>query len=1044
MNTFSLVQKTMTRMLLLGCLLPLALAGQSGQVAIPRIEAMPNQPAPYNLLDWKTVALEYDEMIYDTELTGQYLPLCFVEPSGVNYPLNPTFRLHTYVGTFSPFGNEAINVLPSLVGATLVGQNKQNQFGRNWVRMSQNFYNKVNGENIYLNAPSTSSGNDWWYDMMPNVYFYQLYDLYPDAGGEADLQLVSIADKMLEAIKAMGGGATPWAVPYLNYRAWSFTEMTPNTQGVPEPEAAGAFAWLLYQAWNITGNEAYLQGAEWALDFLDDWPSNPSYELQLPYGTLTAARMNGELGTDYDVEKMINWSFDRGPLRGWGTIVGNWNNFDVSGLVGEANDNGDDYAFQLNGIQQAAALVPAVRYDKRFARAIGKWVLNLANATRLFYPGFLPAFLQDGSEWSMANDPQQVIGYEALRETWNGLSPFSTGDAVGGDWAATNLSLYSTGSIGYLGAIVEPTEVSRILQLDVLKTDFFAAAAYPTYLYYNPYGQTETITLALGNEPVDVYDALTETFLAQNVSGDLSVSLLADAARMLVICPAGGEITYEENKLLINGVVVDYQQSAQAYSAAPRFRGLAAEDSPLAVSTSTTIYATVEDTDSEELNYTWSATAGTLAGNGESVVYTAPTDEGTADIQCVVVDEAGNQDTAFLALPIVPEINLAPEIITLEKSTPFALPQSSVTLNCVVTDEAPESLTFSWSAVNGTITGNGATVNWEAPAVEGIFDIEVTVTDEEEQSATATTNVLVRNFVATEGEIIAHYPFTGNTLDVSGNELHGQNNGALLTTDLLGSSNNAYYFNGGSQHIAVENMPVLNVEEAITVSGWFRMDALLEREAFIVSHGSWQNRWKVSITPQQQLRWTVNTLSGTRDVDIQEPLAIDEFYHFTATYDGVYLAVYLNGALAAYQASDGLIRTTTFPLLIGQMLPGQPEYNFKGVIDEVKIYDHALTPTEVNTLYQGGVTSTVEPQILTEEKLEVYPNPVKNVLHLHWAAASNQIGHIEVFDVLGQSIHHRITTSDTEKIAVEYWPEGHYYLIWTTPLGRSGSTVIKI
>ena len=1039
-----LVQNMMKQILWLVCLLPLALAGQSGQVAIPRIEAMPNQPAPYNLLDWKTVALEYDEMIYDTELTGQYLPLCSVQPSGVNYPLSPTFRLHTYVGTFSPLGNEAINVLPSLVGATLVGQNKQNQFGRNWVRMSQDFYNKANGENLYLNAPSTSSGNDWWYDMMPNVYFYQLYDLYPEMGGEADLQLITIADKMLEAIKTMGGSATPWAVPYLNYRAWNFTEMTPNAQGVPEPEAAGAFAWLLYQAWKVTGNEAYLQGAEWALDFLEDWSSNPSYELQLPYGTLTAARMNGELGTDYDVEKMMNWSFDRGPLRGWGTIVGNWNGFDVSGLVGEANDNGNDYAFQLNGVQQAAALVPAVRYDKRFARAIGKWVLNLANATRLFYPGFLPSFLQDASEWSMANDPQQVIGYEALRENWNGQSPFSTGDALGGGWAATNLSLYSTGSIGYLGAMIEPTEVQRILQLDLLKTDFFAAAAYPTYLYYNPYGQTETITLALGDDPVDVYDALTETFVAQNVSGDLSVSLLADAARMLVICPAGGEITYDENKMLIDGVVVDYQQTAQAYTAAPRFRGLAAEDSPVAVSTSTTIYATVQDIDSDALSYTWSATAGTFMDNGASIIYTAPGNEGVVDIQCIVADEAGNLDTAMLVLPIVPEINLAPEIITIEKSAPYTIPQGTITFNCVAMDEAPQSLSYSWSASSGIISGNGATASWDAPAGEGVIEIEVVVTDEQGQSTTATTEILVRNFVSTGGEIIAHYPFTGNALDVSGNELHGQNNGALLTNDLLGASNNAYYFNGGSQHIAVENRPILNVQEAITVSGWLEMNALLEREAFVVSHGSWQNRWKISITPQQQLRWTVNTLNGTRDLDIQQPLAIDEFYHFTATYDGEYLALYLNGELAAYRAFSGLIRTTTFPLLIGQMLPGQPEYNFKGVIDEVKILDHALTPTEVNTLYQGGVTPSNEPLALMEEKLLIYPNPVENALYLHWATARNQEGHIEVFDLLGRSVHRQETTSDTEQIEVGNWPEGHYHLIWSSPLGRSVSTVIKI
>ncbi len=114
--------------------------------------------------------------------------------------------------------------------------------------------------------------------------------------------------------------------------------------------------------------------AEWSMEYLVNLNSNPSYELQLPYGAYAAAKMNAELGTEYNIEKLLFWVFNRGPLRGWGTIVGTWNTFDVSGLVGEANDGGNDYAFQLNGVQQAGALVPLVRYDKRFAQ--NRWQVD--------------------------------------------------------------------------------------------------------------------------------------------------------------------------------------------------------------------------------------------------------------------------------------------------------------------------------------------------------------------------------------------------------------------------------------------------------------------------------------------------------------------------------------------------------------------------------------------------------------------------------------------------------------------------------------------
>ena len=444
-----------------------ALNAQAGQISIPRIDLMSDSPSPYNMRDWKSVATKYDSFVYNINKVGQYLPFVSIQSSGINYPQSEKFSLHTYVGTFSLNGNEAINVLPSLVGASLVGLDKTNQFGKNWVKMSYDFFNKANGENIYLNNAGASSGQDWWYDIMPNIYFYQLYDLYPNLGSEADFQFKTIANTFSKAIRGMGGSEIPWKKAFMNYRAWQFKTMQANESSVPEPEAAGSMAWVLYNAYNKTQNKEYLKASEWAMEFLNEWPTNPSYELQLPYGVYTAARMNAELNTNYDIVKMVNWCFDKGLLRGWGAIKGSWGGLNVSGLIGEANDNGDDYAFQMNGLHQAAMLVPMIRYDKRFAKAIGKWVLNLANANRLYYPGFLPSGNQDASAWSSQYDADQVIGYEALRQVYQGKSPYSTGDALKGGWAATNLALYGTSSIGYLGSIIEKTNIQKVLKITI-------------------------------------------------------------------------------------------------------------------------------------------------------------------------------------------------------------------------------------------------------------------------------------------------------------------------------------------------------------------------------------------------------------------------------------------------------------------------------------------------------------------------------------------------------------------------------------------------
>ncbi|MBF8248919.1 MAG: hypothetical protein HW374_1719, partial [Bacteroidetes bacterium] len=308
--------------------------GFGQQIAISRVEQMPNKPSPYLMRNWKEVAWGFDSLAFDFNRTGLYLPIGGMNNATVNYPSHPSFRLHTVVGTTDPSSAEAITSLPAVVGASLAGIDKSNQQGTNWALMCEEWFNKKNGTNLYLNHPDAVTGSDWWYETMPNVFFFQLYNLYPSTG-DFRTQFTSIADGWLAAVQGMGGSTTPWRLPNLNHRAWNFATQTPNDDDVKEPEAAGAIAWLLYHAYIESGREQYRVGSELALEFLNGLSTNPSYEIQMPYGAYVAARMNAELGTEYDITKMLNWCFDIGPLRSWGAMVGNWGGYDCSGLIGE-------------------------------------------------------------------------------------------------------------------------------------------------------------------------------------------------------------------------------------------------------------------------------------------------------------------------------------------------------------------------------------------------------------------------------------------------------------------------------------------------------------------------------------------------------------------------------------------------------------------------------------------------------------------------------------------------------------------------------------
>jgi hypothetical protein len=970
------------------------------QIDIPRVEMMPNMPSPYSMRNWKQVARGYDSLTFDLNASGQHLPLSWIYSNTVNYQNHESFGIDSYVGWFSSGSGEAINVLAAVVGASLAGIDKSNQSGYNWVLMCEEFFNRRPEENVYLNAPVTSSGNDWWYDTMPNVFFYQLHDMYPSTG-DFDYQFTAVADRWLEAVEAMGGSTTPWQKPYMNYRAWHLAAMTPNTGGVSEPEAAGAIAWLLYNAYVETGNQEYLIGAEWAMEFLSGWAVNPSYELQLPYGAYTAARINAEIGTTYDIEKMVNWCFDLGPLRLWGVVVGNWGGYDCSGLVGEATGPGH-YAFIMNGFEQVGALVPLVRYDDRFARAIGKWVLNVANASRLFYSQYLPDQNQDNEDWVNAYDPNSYISYEGLRRVWSSVSPYATGDAMAGGWAATNLGLYGSSHVGIFAGIIDTTNVEMILRLDALKTDYFCDEAYPTHLYFNPFSEDKSVEIDVGNNLHDIYDAVTNNFLLMNVTGTNLLTIPADAAVLAVTTPAGGNVTYHLDKMLIDGIVADYRSSQMVNNYPPRIRSLAADLSTVFINEMLAIYCTAVDKDYDSLDYLWNATAGVINGSGSEVIWTAADSAGLYAIRCVVSDGRGGHDTAEVWIqvtdnhvPVISTISGNPNIIDVGESTE---------LTCIASDSDNDSLSYYWSSGYGLFTGSGATVTWTAPDTVGYYHVNCVVDDGRGGQAADSIGIIV-------GKLVAFYPFSDNADDESGFGNHGIVSGATPADDRFGNPNSAYFFDGADDFVRVPNHASLNFQDEITLNFWMSVGEFFQREAYPISHGNWENRWKVSIT-NGNVRWTIKTdttaNSGIRDLDSQTQLILDSLYNFTVLYDGVKVEIYVNAVLDASSSWSGQILQTPIDLTIGQHLPGNNNYNFKGVLDDIRIFNYALSHQEIQDLY-SGTTAILEPSVSRIPDRFVihqnYPNPFNPSTTIEFEVPEHTHVSIIIYDILGRRIY---------------------------------------
>ncbi len=545
------------------------------QTRISRIDSMPEFPAPYKMIDWKKKAIDYDAYVLDFNPDMPAGSMIWLDNSQRNLP-QVTFGLYTAINDVrqGPHNNngefhESLNSLAALLGAGLMGIDKTDQNGYNFVKMIQNYFNSGNGWNIMMNNTNPEVamlgggyGRDWWYDVLPNVLFYALSDVFPGVEN-ADYIQRTIAEQFVRADSVLNGN--------YDYSYFDYSQMEGKINHIPlQQDAAGGHGYVLYSAYQKYKDERYLRHAKSAIAALNNQKESRFYEILLPMGIYTAARLNAEHGTNYDITKMLNWTFEgcKDPKGrfGWGVIVGKWGDYDVSGLQGSIVDGGG-YAFLMNSMKMAWPLVPLVKYDTRFANAIGKWMLNNINASRLFFPDEI----DDKNQWmpELKGYTKSLVAYEGLRREdifgkpeLKGVHPVALGD--GPNWNPLNpkesmFSLYSTSPVGIMGAMVDTTDITGILRLDCNVTDFYAARPYPVYLYYNPHPEEKVVSYVPSGGKVDVFDSVSKQYLAKNIGSASGIGIPAHQAVVLTELPAGTRISRKGNQLIANGHIIAYQ-----------------------------------------------------------------------------------------------------------------------------------------------------------------------------------------------------------------------------------------------------------------------------------------------------------------------------------------------------------------------------------------------------------------------------------------------------------------------------------------------------
>ncbi|MDA3853701.1 MAG: hypothetical protein PF444_05605, partial [Bacteroidales bacterium] len=178
---------------------------------------MPNHPKPYKIIDWHDKAVNFDDIVFNHSAKGEYFPFIWLDSAKRNID-QTTFGLFTVIGDVrqgSEVNNgefhEAINSMGALLSAGLVGIDKTNQNGYNYVKMVQNYFNTDNGWDIMMNntCPEVALlgggyGRDWWYDVYPNVLYYAVCDVFPEVNRADSIQHI-IAEQFYKADSVLQG-----------------------------------------------------------------------------------------------------------------------------------------------------------------------------------------------------------------------------------------------------------------------------------------------------------------------------------------------------------------------------------------------------------------------------------------------------------------------------------------------------------------------------------------------------------------------------------------------------------------------------------------------------------------------------------------------------------------------------------------------------------------------------------------------------------------------------------------------------------------------
>lgn len=253
--------------------------------------------------------------------------------------------------------------------------------------------------------------------------------------------------------------------------------------------------------------------------------------------------------------------------------------------------------------------------------------------------------------------------------------------------------------------------------------------------------------------------------------------------------------------------------------------------------------------------------------------------------------------------------------------------------------------------------------------------------------------------------LVAAYSFnegSGSTVtDLSGNGLNGTIVGSTWTTQ--GKYSNALSFNGTSSYVDLGNPSTLQLTGSMTIEAWVKAAANPADDGQIVAKSDSSSGWQFKTTPDsgpEMFGVALLNSSGARAKIFSKTVrSLNTWYHVAGVYDvsAKTLNIYVNGVLDSGTAQGTVFSANVNPSVnvnIGRRTGG---FYFNGVIDEVRIYNRALSQSEIqNDMATPLGTLAVDSQPPTApSNLTAAANGAS--ANLNWTTSSDNIGVTKYF-----------------------------------------------